>query len=85
MKVKMIARHGTLGRKLEQGMVYDLPDSYAQELMKHGLAVLVRETVTESKPFEVALPGPGFVDVNPTPPKARIQKIVAGKGKKSIG
>lgn len=56
LKVKMLARHtGESGEKLERGLIYLLPRSYAEELVKHGLAVLVRPPVTMKPPVNVNL------------------------------
>jgi len=41
LKVKMLVRHTGPAGKMEQGFEYLLPASYAQELIDHGLAVLV--------------------------------------------
>ena len=76
MKVKMISRHTAPWReKLERGLIYDLADKYALELIAHGIAVLV----VEMPPVEVIVPPPGFVAVNRTPPKAKVPRVYGSK------
>jgi hypothetical protein len=41
LKVKMLARHTGENGKMEQGLEYLLPSSYAFELVNHGLAEFV--------------------------------------------
>lgn len=58
MKVKMVTRHTIATGKLEEGLIYDLPQEIAQELIKHGLAIAV---------IEKPKPEPGFAAVNLVP------------------
>ena len=76
MKVRMATRHMAPWReKLERGLIYNLEDKYAQELISHGIAVLV----VEMPPVEATVPPPGFVAVNMMPPKAKITKVYSKK------
>lgn len=52
LKVKMLARHTGPNGKMEQGHEFLLPRSYAQELIDHGLAVLM---IPSMAPVNVSL------------------------------
>lgn len=56
MRVKMLCRHtiGT-GKKLESGLVYDLPSFVAQDLVSHGLAIVVVEAAPGFAPMHQKL------------------------------
>jgi len=64
LKVKMLTRFGGRSGKMEMRQEYLLPRDYAQELVDHGLAVLVVE------------PPPAAAVMEP-PPKAAAVKTAA--------
>lgn len=70
MKVQMLCRHTCSGKKLEPGMVYELPEIIARELVSHGLAVL----------FGLP-PAPGFVPVKSSPARDNTGRFLP-RGKK---
>jgi hypothetical protein len=53
LKVKMLARHTGENGKMEQGLSYLLPSSYAFELVNHGLAEFV--VMPASPPVNVTM------------------------------
>ena len=88
MKVKMLCRHGgKTGTKLEQGLSYELPDDYAMELIRHGLAIKIQEPPKEEIKPEEKIVTPrvyptGYVSVNKKPPRNAMGKFSPkGKGK----
>lgn len=56
VKVKMLARHTGPTGKMEKGLEYLLPRSYAEELIAYGLAVPV---------IEPRQPGFAAIDIKP--------------------
>lgn len=69
MKVKMLCRHThPSGKKLEQGFIYEFPQEYANELIRHGLATMMVEIV-KIKEVKIAIEetpikAPGFAKVS---------------------
>lgn len=83
MKVKMLARHTAPGgRRMERGLVYEVPPNYAQELMDHGLAVIFIITEPmEPLPEAKLTVGVGFVNTQRTPPPPRTHIFARGEKK----